>query len=346
MQTIAQFVEGFEETFNSVIEAHISRTASHGGTPRVLDQLDHIKKISSHGKRFRPYILSQAYSIYGGKGSIDKIAVSIELLHIFALIHDDIMDRSDRRHGVPTSHIHGTNTYKQINDFDAEHRGESQAILIGDLVFAWSMELFADGAKAYLPEKRDKLYSVYFTLINEVILGQMIDVDISAEKQVSKEMVLTKNILKTANYSFVRPLVLGSILADADNATVSFVIEIGSHLGAAFQAQDDLLDIYGVDTGKDLCTDVSQCQQTLVSAYMYEKGGEYLDSFIEKQGKDLSEKDIDDIKKIVSESGVRDTIQNDIKSSFDKISKMIEPLEEDQKSAWQAIVSLVENRKK
>ena len=88
-------------------------------------------------------------------------------------------------------------------------------------------------------EIQQKTHAVYATLLEEVTVGQMIDVDISALDIAPVAMVEQKNILKTAQYTFVRPLSLGAVFAGAQETVCARYEKIGTLLGMAFQAQDD-----------------------------------------------------------------------------------------------------------
>ena len=118
-----------------------------------------------------------------------------------ALIHDDIIDESEKRHNVATMHTYIANSLGG----GKEQVAEGQAILIGDLLLSWVYEL---GNKHYrfseqlLEEARKNVHA----MIEEVILGQMIDVQMMAGLSTSKEMIEKKNMYKTASYTFTRPM--------------------------------------------------------------------------------------------------------------------------------------------
>ena len=154
----------FELRFIDSIDTLVSRSISLGVTKEVEAQLLHIKTLAIGGKRFRPYAIYAAYQAQGGTDDIFDVLCAIELLHVFALVHDDIMDNAHTRHGVDTSHVFGAQLYTAKNDTDAVHRGLSQGILIGDLIFAWSMESFMQGTENFDTRIRTDAQRIFFQL--------------------------------------------------------------------------------------------------------------------------------------------------------------------------------------
>lgn len=201
--------------------------------------------ISGGGKRIRPYLAYLAYREAGGRRSgILETLVGLELFHAFALVHDDIMDRGKMRHGIKTANV---------------VFGDSQAILLGDLLYNWSYELLAPTVAR----------GVFAKMVDEVILGQMLDVDSVSRKQVSDRFLEEKMRLKTARYSFVRPMQVGVLLALGSGGLKTrdykFCERFGLPLGLAFQIQDDLMDLTVTSStlGKSTFNDIREGQKTV-----------------------------------------------------------------------------------
>lgn len=346
MKSLQEFTEYFEPIFTETVAHLIERSIARGGSAQLHDQIKYISLLAKKGKRLRPYMIYSSYTLSGGKEDIQDVLISIELLHLFALIHDDIMDKSDVRHGVSTIHVYSENMYAEQGDGDAKNRGVAQAILLGDLVFAWSVEFFNTGIAHTSKEIQQKMHTVYATLLEEVIVGQMIDVDISALDIAPVAMVEQKNILKTAQYTFVRPLLLGAVLADAQETICARYEKIGTLLGIAFQAQDDLLDVYGAHSGKPLCVDVALGQQTLVSAYMAQVDTSYRDVFFSVYGKPLKSDDIEKIQDVVERSGVKNKITTCIETAFNDIRTTIQNTSKEEQLFWDGCLTLLEKRTK
>jgi geranylgeranyl diphosphate synthase type I len=266
--TLSDFKKRFDKSLSQQINNLINAMPDVSKHPRIDSAIKHIVSLASSGKRIRPYIAYLGYKLSGGKNEIFNALVAIELFHLFALIHDDIIDESDERHGVATMHIH---CRKDIIPSKSEHIGNSQAILIGDLVFAWANDiLFANTSLASISNVR----KIWNEMIQEVVVGQMIDVDIMTRESVKDSDIELKNLLKTARYSFVHPLRIGSALAENSNQYEHFFKKFGESVGSAYQIQDDLLDIIGNSniTGKVTLQDVEDGQHTYMTQYIFDRG--------------------------------------------------------------------------
>src|SRR6266567_517287 len=116
--------------------------------PLMAEALEHMKKIAlSGGKRIRGALLIESYLGFGGKEKkkILKVATAIELVHLFLLVHDDIIDRGDFRHGQMTLHKMLNKKYqKKYGTSEAEHFGSSMAIIVGVMLYAIANRIITD----------------------------------------------------------------------------------------------------------------------------------------------------------------------------------------------------------
>lgn len=233
-----------------------------------------------------------------------------EILHSMALIHDDIIDKSPRRHNVDTVHEFITKKLGKKNRDTAN----SQAILVGDLVLARVYELLFSWYS--IPQQQTNLAQQnVHAMIEEVILGQMIDVQMMTGQKVQKNLIDKKNIYKTASYTFTRPLLTGAILAWADNKTLAHIKELGNNLGLAFQLRDDLKDILATETDKKIFSDIQEGQQTFFTRYI-EKNGTPAQKILLKNSmkKQLNKKQIAALQKMFHTSWAIDTGKKHIKT--------------------------------
>lgn len=224
------------------------------------------------GKRARPYLAYLGFLLEGGKltESFFRTVVSLEIFHAFALIHDDVIDKGLERHGMKTLH-----EFVKEEKLGAHHEplriGQAQAILVGDLLFAWSFEVLSNIKSEKI---KNAVTAEFFAMVQEVVVGQMLDVDIMTRKKVSVEVIKKKNRLKTSGYSFTEPMKIGALLAKGkiSKDRLSFYQEFGGALGEAFQIQDDLLDVVGdpVKTGKDTLADFQAGQHTYLSNELFD----------------------------------------------------------------------------
>jgi geranylgeranyl diphosphate synthase type I len=232
------------------------------------------------------------------------------------------MDEAPLRHGVSTIHQFASTTlYKhESNQPKARRTGESQAILVGDMVFNMVFKLLHELNHHHLPQLA-KVQAIFHTLIEEVCLGQMVDIDLTAQNQVTEADVVAKNRLKTAYYSFVRPLHIGALLALRDDL-IPFIHEFGEAVGLLYQVQDDLLDIVGdpVVTKKETFQDITQFQHTVLSTHVRSHGGRPAALLESLSGRTLTIENKNTLKEAFITSGAIAHAESLIESYIDKAS--------------------------
>jgi len=234
--------------------------------PDAEDLIAELERVArSGGKRLRPAFCVWGYRAGGGADddSIARAAASLELLHTFAIIHDDVMDRSPFRRGTPA-------TYRQFADGSlrrgADRFGVSAAILAGDLAIALAGELWwtagFDGA-AMTEGAR-----IYHAMRAEVIGGQYLDLLAAARGDATPEETRRISVLKSGRYTVERPLLIGAALAAAPAEICDALAAFGAPLGEAFQLNDDVIGAFGDPfvTGKDAHGDLREGKQTLLVA--------------------------------------------------------------------------------
>ena len=197
-----------------------------------------LRLLAAGGKRIRPAFCYWGYRAGGGTedATIAKAAAALELFHTFALIHDDLMDESDRRRGVPSVHVRLAEDHPGPAD-RAERYGRSGAILIGDLAAVLADELLL---ASEVPA--DRLLAAlrrYDQMRIEVAAGQFLDVAGVARDEPSALRVAA---LKTGAYTVEGPLHIGAILAGASLEAMAGLSAYARPLGEAFQLRDDVLD--------------------------------------------------------------------------------------------------------
>lgn len=227
------------------------------------------------GKRIRPLLLILSYMGYCDKNK--KISISlynastcIELLHNFMLIHDDIIDRSDLRRGKPTLHkLLG----KTIKTKDPKKLGYDLGIIAGDIVYALAIDAFLSIKEP--PQRKERALRYFIQTAAFTAMGEFIDTVFGVEKlnKVKEEDVFLNYTLKTARYTFDCPLVVGAILAGANEKDISRLSELGILVGQAFQIQDDIIGIYGSqkNIGKSILSDLIESKKTLLVCHAYKK---------------------------------------------------------------------------
>jgi geranylgeranyl diphosphate synthase type I len=263
---IKEFKKEFDVLFVEKLRSLISEAKGISKYPYTNNSIDHIYKIATEGKRLRPYNTALSYFVYSGKDwrDIVNILIGVELIHIMALVHDDVMDDAVSRHGVSTIQDFVKNDIAEFSN--DENISKSQAVLVGDLIFSWAYRSFA------IDIKSAEQWKVVNTLVEEVVIGQMIDILSPMQDRVAMDTVLDKMLLKTARYTFTRPLLLGAVSAGSSADDSEWILSFGDSMGMLFQAQDDLLDVVG-DVSvikKNPLGDIKNGVHTIMSVYVKE----------------------------------------------------------------------------
>ncbi|MDR0783321.1 MAG: polyprenyl synthetase family protein [Propionibacteriaceae bacterium] len=264
-------VQGYLDDFISTQRDLLTPTGRH------LDMIwDHVSRLVRGGKRMRPAFCYWGYVAAAGltqdpPKALIEIAASLDLLHLFALVHDDLIDESDTRRGQPATHRFFEDFHNQQDWQGAgEPFGRSAAILLGDLLFAWSVSM---AELAPLSPERMKRARPYLDAMRiEVLAGQMLDLVIQEKPLRTEELLGDARLVieyKTAKYTVARPVQIGAALGLASEATLQSLGQFGAHVGNAFQMRDDLLGIFGdpVLTGKPSGDDLRQGKKTVLIAY-------------------------------------------------------------------------------
>jgi geranylgeranyl diphosphate synthase, type I len=225
--------------------------------------------ISAGGKRLRPLFCYWGHRAAGGKESpeIIRAGAALELLHTFALIHDDVMDRSSSRRSRAT-------TFRALAELAAgvPHRGDpvrfgtSAAILTGLLGFVLADRLFYSAG--FPLEATMRASDRYDRMRLHAIGGQYLDLLAAHRGEADEDVARRIGALKSGGYSVADPLVIGALLATDDASVISTLDGYGRPLGEAFQMRDDVLGVFGdpTQTGKDGDGDLREGKQTVLLA--------------------------------------------------------------------------------
>ncbi|MGH3304366.1 MAG: polyprenyl synthetase family protein [Streptosporangiaceae bacterium] len=246
----------------------------------VLPCLDAIAALLAGGKRLRPAFCYWGWRAAGGDDcrEIFAAAASLELLQASALVHDDVIDDSDLRRGQPAVHKRFAGWHAATGrSGSAERFGVGAAILVGDVLLAWTNELFRNSGLA--PDVLHRGAPVLAAMQTELAAGQYLDLLSQADASTSVAAALRVSTYKTAKYSTERPLQLGVALAAAASGSAagdelaSACSRYGSPLGIAFQLRDDMLGVFGdpARTGKPAGGDIAEGKRTVLLALASER---------------------------------------------------------------------------
>ena len=202
-------------------------------------------------------------------------AASLELFHAAALVHDDLIDKSDTRRGAPSAHRRFEREHRDRRFLgDAARFGDSSAILLGDLLLVWSDELFAESIDQLADRDNARAARAEFNRMRtDVTAGQYLDIVAEASwphvpEALSIDTAVNVITYKSAKYSIEAPLAIGASLGGASLAQMAALREFGLPLGIAFQLRDDLLGVFGDSevTGKPAGDDLVEGKRTVLIA--------------------------------------------------------------------------------
>ena len=198
-----------------------------GNPKKLYDAAGHL--IVNGGKRLRPYMVIRSCQILKGKVSNAMPAASaVEMVHNFSLVHDDIMDNDEMRHGVPTVH---------------KKFGMPIAILAGDVLFSKAFQIITDSKLS--PIATTQLISRLAKACVDICEGQLLDVKMAEERKIPSQAEYITMIGKKTAALFDVSCAMGAICATNKAKDISNLSSFGRNLGIAFQITDDLIGVMG-----------------------------------------------------------------------------------------------------
>ena len=284
----------------------------------ALPLLETAQACIAGGKRLRPAFCYWGYVAAAGRPAdpdpLLRAAASLDLLHASLLVHDDLLDGSDTRRGAPSAH---RRFEALLPGPRATRFGEAAAILLGDVLFSWSAEMFESAGLS--PEAIRDAAPVLATMRSEVLLGQYLDVAAAfgaTDRSTRQAQIHTaEKVLefKSARYSVRRPAELGATLGEAPPGLLAALGTYGSLLGRAFQLRDDILGVFGDPgvTGKPAGDDIREGKRTVLVLTALENGDarqhDTLDSLLGTPG--LTEEDLTTAREIIEATGARNSCE-------------------------------------
>ena len=228
--------------------------------------------LSNGGKRLRPFLVCRTAQLFGINEEVSfSVAASLEMLHTYSLIHDDLpaMDNDDMRRGRPTCH----------KQFD-----EATAILAGDGLLTYAFEILANA-----PNVSDSIKTKLTSLLANragafcgMVAGQMLDLLAEANSQMADDTTIKHIEEMKTGCLLAYACQAGAILGQADEKAYNAITRYARCIGIAFQITDDILDVIGDSQkmGKTLGKDKEQNKTTFVSLYGLEDAKQKAQSLI------------------------------------------------------------------
>lgn len=283
--------------------------------------VDAIERLAAGGKKMRPLLCYWGWRGAGGAADdagIVTAGMSLELFQAAALVHDDIIDRSDIRRGSPSVHKQFETRHEDGNwRLDAAHFGTGAAILAGDLCLSLSEEAFASiaGPQDTIGPAR----AIFNRMRTEVMAGQYLDlleeaVGPNRDPAEAAERALSIVRFKSAKYSSEHPLCIGGALAGASPELLAGYSSFALPLGEAFQLRDDLLGVYGdpAVTGKPSGDDLREGKRTVLIAKALQGGSAEQKVTLNCRlgSADMDQDEVQHLQDIIDRTGAREEVES------------------------------------
>jgi geranylgeranyl diphosphate synthase type I len=291
--------------------------------PDTQDLLAAVRSLLAGGKRLRAAFLYWGYRAAGQPDSpaLARLATAMEFFQAAALIHDDVMDDSDTRRGLPAAHRALAARHSDEDwSGDADRFGVAGAILAGNLCLNWTEELFATSG---LPaEHLARGRAVFDRMRTQLMGGQFLDVvesvrsweGLSTAERIERASRVIR--YKSAKYTIEHPLLIGATAGGAGAADLAALSRYGLDLGHAFQLRDDLLGVFGdpAATGKPAGDDLREGKRTVLIAHTLEGADAHGRAVVEAGlGRpDLDAAGVEAMRRVIVDSGAVDAVEAEI----------------------------------
>ncbi|WP_462417381.1 polyprenyl synthetase family protein [Kytococcus sp. Marseille-QA3725] len=323
-----------DEAFQAAITASITdQIATHRAHLTPLDPAadelaEAIELLMRRGKRLRAGFLHWGHLAAGGSADDASLraATAMEFFQAAALLHDDVMDDSDTRRGVPTAHRTWARRHREHGwEGSPREHGVAGAILAGDLCLVWADAAFT--GCGWSADRMQRALPTWNLMRTQLMGGQFLDIlnaarpwdsDDTAARTDRVRRVMT---YKSAKYSIEHPLLIGADSAGVDPATREHLSTYGLHLGLAFQLRDDELGVFGDPslTGKPTGDDLREGKRTaLVVGVLDAAAPSDAARFEELLGSpDLSPADTDWMRELIVSTGAARAVEQQITADRD-----------------------------
>lgn len=299
------------------------------------------------GKRLRPAFCQWGYVAAGGDPSDAMVAnagAAFELMHAFALFHDDVMDDAASRRGNPTTHTVFALHHRESGwAGEARRFGEGVAILVGDLAFVYGDMLMAEAGR--------EAWAIWNELRIELNVGQVLDIIGSVRNERSRHKAEQICRYKSGKYTIERPLHLGAVMAAPHRAheLLPALSAYGLPLGDAFQMRDDVMGAFGdaVVTGKPVGGDLREGKPTPLMARAVEAASGLQAEVLALVGRsDLTDADVERVQQVIVDTGALDDLEMTIARLTVQAVTAIEvaPIEAEARDELVALAAYVSQR--
>ena len=291
--------------------------------PDAEELLALVARLLSGGKRLRAAFLYWGYRAAGQPDSEElvRLATSMEFFQAAALIHDDVMDDSDTRRGMPAAHRSLAARHEREHwAGDAGRFGVAGAILAGNLCLNWTEELYSTSGLPADHLARGRV--VFDRMRTQLMGGQFLDVVESARSwsglATRDQVARAERVIryKSAKYTIEHPLLIGASAGGASPDDLAALSRYGLDLGHAFQLRDDLLGVFGdpAATGKPAGDDLREGKRTVLVAHALAGSGPESTALIEAElgNVEMTTDTVEELRQVFLDSGAVDAVEADI----------------------------------
>ncbi len=279
MQTVDTqlWLDQLRQAVSSRVSACIAELAeTYAGIGAEVSDLFTISTgLLAGGKRLRAAFAAAGWAAFGGAElatPVVRAGAGLELFQMAALVHDDVIDASTTRRGMPAAHRQLADRHRALGmEGDADRFGQSGAVLLGDLLLVAAQQEIEGGLASLPAEARGRARSIMLAMMAEVTVGQYLDIYAQAapwSPDPAVDLDRARRVIraKSASYSVQQPLRLGAAMAGADDAGLAACAAFGLPIGEAFQLRDDLLGVFGDPalTGKPAGDDLREGKRTVL----------------------------------------------------------------------------------
>ncbi len=297
-----------DEEIDLILPKHLTPESLMGASRHLVE---------AGGKRMRPVLtLKSAEAVGGDRNSALKSAAAIEILHTFTLVHDDIMDKDKERRGANTVHV----------AWD-----EPMAIIAGDALFAKVFEALSQNMREEnIPVEKviDTFESVSKASL-KICQGQTLDMEFASREQVTEKEYL-EMVEKKTGALIKAAAKVGAIIGNGSQEEIDALSEYGRLTGIAFQIHDDVLGAIGEQekVGKPIGSDIKEGKWTLLAVHAYQEAkGEEKKELLNILNKDgASEKEIETVLEIYSNTGAVEFAKEKAKNLIEKAKSELDIL--------------------
>lgn len=324
-------LEQAQNALECFIQDHFSKQKERFNYGEWFDSLyfDLCEFTGRKSKRIRPLMLMLSYQAFQGKLSLHdpsllRSATALELLHTFVLMHDDVIDRSEKRRGLPT--FHKLCSARLSVSEDRERIGENIAMVMGDIVFAMAVQTLHEAD--FSPDLRHRVMNHFLSYTIDTGSGEILDILLGCQDvtRVKADQIEDMYQLKTTRYTFEAPCVIGALLAGASEEKILALRLVTNPLGLAFQIQNDLAEFKALNPLEPHCSvDLLEGKKTMLLKEAFLSLDDVEKSFLQMCLSSISKREsaLIKIQELIDKSGAVNKLKMRCEQLFEEAEKAI-----------------------